>query len=50
MLLLLKAEGDHISYAEQSVLSLAKYKNNFSLSCLPASLFLVVTLMGKEQR
>lgn len=44
MLLLLKAvnEGNNISYAQQSIPSLAKYKNNFSLSCLPAFLFSVI--------
>lgn len=52
MLLLLKAvnEDNHISYTEGSILSLAKYKNNFSLSCLPASLFSVIVHMEDEQR
>lgn len=52
MLLLLKAvnEGNNISYAEQSIPSLAKYKNNFSLSCLPAFLFsMIVHVEGGER-
>ena len=52
MLLLLKAvnEGNQIGYAEQSILLLAKYKNNFSLSCLAASLFSVIIHVEGEQR